>query len=76
MFRIYGKSCLMKVTTSSFNSIVESVYELPLEFKEELKTLLEHNIADVRREEIAENFKSAKRRRNPANSRSLRRYKT
>ena len=49
----------MKPSVANFNSIVESVYNLPLEFKEELKNLLEHNIADARRDEIAENLKLA-----------------
>ncbi len=40
-----------------FNTIVETVYSLPLEEKQELKNILEHNIADSRREEIASNFK-------------------
>jgi hypothetical protein len=47
--------------SSGFNSIVESVYGLPLEYKEELKSLLEHNIADARREEIASNYKAAQK---------------
>ncbi len=49
----------MKAKQNSFNNIVESIYNLPLEFKEELKTLLEHNISDIRRKEIADNFKAA-----------------
>lgn len=49
----------MKANQNNFNNIVESIYNLPLEFKEELKTLLEHNISDVRRKEIADNFKAS-----------------
>ena len=49
----------MKTKANNFNNIVESIYNLPLEFKEELKTLLEHNISDVRRKEIADNFKAS-----------------
>ena len=48
----------MKASSNSFNSIVESIYNLPLESKEELKTLLEHNISDARRKEISDNFKA------------------
>lgn len=51
----------MKTNSVAFNKIVESVYDLPLEFKEELKTLLEHNIADARRAEMVENFKAAQK---------------
>jgi len=40
-----------------FNNVVETVYNLPLEEREELKTLLDHNIADSRRNEIAVNYK-------------------
>ncbi len=49
----------MKTPVANFNDIVESVYNLPLEFKEELKDLLLHNIADTRRDEIANSYKSA-----------------
>jgi hypothetical protein len=42
---------------TGFDSIVETVYNLPLEDKLELKTLLENNIADARRNEIAANHK-------------------
>lgn len=51
----------MKNENTDFSSIVESVYNLPLEYKEELRTLLEHNISDDRREEIAKNFKAAQK---------------
>ena len=49
----------MKSTAAPFNSIVETVYNLSLEAKIELKSLLEHNIADARREEIATSYKQA-----------------
>lgn len=49
----------MKTASVDFNSIVESIYSLPLEYKEELKSLLEHNISDDRREDIMKNYKSA-----------------
>lgn len=51
----------MKIDTPDFNSIVESVYNLPLEYKEELKSLLEHNISDDRRTEIAHSYKAAQK---------------
>ena len=44
---------------TGFNNVVETVYNLPLEEREELKTLLDHNIADSRRTEIAVNYKKA-----------------
>ena len=43
-----------------FNTIVETIYNLPLDERLELKTLLEHNIAEARRDEIFVNFKKAK----------------
>ena len=49
----------MKAASSNFNSIVESVYDLPLEEKLELKSLLEHNIADSSRDEILLSYKQA-----------------
>ncbi len=51
----------MKTEAAHFNDIVESMYNLPLEYKEELKGLLEHNIADDRRKEIADNHKKTKK---------------
>ncbi len=51
----------MKTASANFNNIVESIYNLPLEYKEELKSLLEHNIADDRRNEIAHNYKAAQK---------------
>ncbi len=49
----------MKSETADFSTIVETVYNLSLEYKEELKSLLERNIADARRVEISENYKKA-----------------
>ena len=49
----------MKETHSKFNDLVEHIYRLSLEDKEELKSLLEHNISDARRKEILANYKSA-----------------
>ena len=51
----------MKSATVYFNSIVESIYNLPLEYKEELRSLLEHNIADARRSEISDNYKTSQK---------------
>ena len=42
-----------------FNAMVDSVYNLDLDEKQELKILLEHTIADSRREEIYLNYKEA-----------------
>ena len=49
----------MKTEKIQFNEIVEKIYKLPLESKQELKNLLENNIADERRAEIAKNVKLA-----------------
>ncbi len=57
-FIIFEKK-VMTSLINEFNIIVESIYKLPLEEKQELKNLLEHNIADARREEIALNYKLA-----------------
>ncbi len=51
----------MKNETANFSTVVESVYSLSLEYKEELKTLLDRNIADARRDEIAENYNKAQK---------------
>ncbi len=47
----------MITQSEQFSSIVEKIYNLPLEEKEVIKNLLEHNIADTRRNEITINFK-------------------
>jgi hypothetical protein len=49
----------MKTQAIQFNSIVDTIYNLPLEEKVELMSLLEHNIADSRRDEIVANYKKA-----------------
>jgi hypothetical protein len=43
-----------------YNEIVEKIYKLPLELKKELLNLLENNIADERRTEIAKNLELSK----------------
>ncbi len=53
------KCTVMKTQDLKFNTIVETIYALPLEDRLEIKMLLEHNIADARRDEIAENFKKS-----------------
>ncbi len=49
----------MKTDAGHFNDIVERVYNLPLEYREELRSLLDHNIADSRRDEILLSYKQA-----------------
>lgn len=49
----------MQSVTDNFSAIVEKIYNLPLDEKQELKNLLEHNIADNRRDEISLNHKKA-----------------
>ncbi len=50
----------MKTQAIQFSDLVDQIYGMPLEDKLELKNLLEHNIAEARREEIAANSKKAK----------------
>jgi hypothetical protein len=49
----------MKTQALKFTDIVETIYGLSLEDRVEIKNLLEHNIADARREEIANNFRKS-----------------
>jgi hypothetical protein len=49
----------MKTPMVNFNTIVETLYALPLDDKMEIIQLLEHNIAEARRDEIASNYKKA-----------------
>lgn len=48
---IFEKRKAMSNLNMPFNSIVETVYNLPLEDRLELKNLLEHNIAETHRNE-------------------------
>ena len=45
---------------NTFSGIVDEIYSLPLEDKQTLLNLLEHNIAEERRNEIYTNYLSAK----------------
>ena len=49
----------MRTQALQFNNIVETIYGLPLEDRLEIKNLLKHNIADSRRNEIANNYKQS-----------------
>jgi len=51
----------MKTLALRFNTILETIYGLPLEDKEKIKILLEHNIADARRNEISHNYKKSQK---------------
>ncbi len=43
----------------NFNTILEAIYNLSIEDKMEIKYLLEHNIANARRDEILLNYKNS-----------------
>ncbi|MFN5539429.1 MAG: hypothetical protein ACK481_05150 [Candidatus Melainabacteria bacterium] len=47
----------MKTQNKQFNEIVDVIYSLPVAEKLELQNLLEHNIADTRRNEIYANYR-------------------
>jgi predicted transcriptional regulator len=49
----------MKTDTMNFSNIMEAIYGLSIEDKMEIITLLEHHVADVRRDEIAKNYKKS-----------------
>ncbi|MEK7718760.1 MAG: hypothetical protein AAB347_04010 [Bacteroidota bacterium] len=49
----------MTTIAYQFKDLVEKIYDMPLEDKLELKSLLEHNISEARRNEIATNHKKA-----------------
>jgi len=49
-----------EIMENTFSGIVEDIYSLPLEDKQALLNLLEHNIAEERRIEIYANYLSAK----------------
>jgi len=49
----------MKTQDIKFDTIIDTIYSLSLEERLEIKTLLEHNIAASRRDEIAGNYKDS-----------------
>ena len=49
----------MRTQALNFNKLVQTIYDLPLEDRVEIISLLEHNIAEARRNEIAQNFKKS-----------------
>ncbi len=51
----------MNTKQIQFSEIVENIYGLPLDVKRELMNLLENNIAEERRHEIAENLRLSKK---------------
>jgi hypothetical protein len=57
---LWNKDYDMRTQAVYFNNIIEALYGLPLEDKLEIKELLEHNIADSRRNEIATNYKKSR----------------
>ena len=48
---------MMEAANLNFNTILEAIYSLSVEDRIEIKELLEHNIADSRRDEIFSNYK-------------------
>ncbi len=50
----------MNIQDNSFNSVVDTIYNLSLEEKLEIQNLLQHNIIEARRNEISSNIKKAK----------------
>jgi hypothetical protein len=51
----------MRTSCAQFKDIVDTIYELPLDERLELKNLLELNIAEARREGIALNYKKSQK---------------
>ena len=50
----------MKSEVLPFNTLVENIYSLSLEERLEIKSLLENNISETKREEILDNYKKSK----------------
>ena len=49
----------MSTHVLQFNALIEAIYSLPIEDRLEIKNLLEHNIADSRRDEILKHFQQS-----------------
>ena len=55
------KDPILRTQSAQFKDIVDSIYELPLEVRLELRNLLDLNIAEARRDEIARNYKKSQK---------------
>ena len=49
----------MATKALKYSELVDCIYNLPIEKKQELQELLAHNITELRRNEIAQNGKKA-----------------
>jgi hypothetical protein len=58
---VLEKHQIMRTRSAQFKDIVDSIYELPLEERSELKNLLELNITEARRDEITRNYKKSQK---------------
>lgn len=50
----------MTASNNRFNTLLENVYKLSIEDKEILISLIEHNIAETKRQDILSNYKISK----------------
>jgi len=50
----------MTASNNRFNTLLENVYKLSIEDKETLISLIEHNIAESKRQDILSNYKISK----------------
>lgn len=50
----------MTASNNRFNTLLENVYKLSIEDKEILISLIEHNIAESKRQDILSNYKKSK----------------
>ena len=50
----------MTASNNRFNTLLENVYKLSIEDKETLISLIEHNIAESKRQDISSNYKISK----------------
>jgi len=55
---------IMNIMENTFGGIVDEIYSLPLEDRQELLNLLGRNIAEERRNEIYNNYLSSKNEEN------------
>ena len=49
------------IQNTTFNKVIETLYKLSLDERQEINNLLQHNIADERRTEIEKNCKAAQK---------------
>lgn len=50
----------MPVQNMTYSELIEKIISLPIDFKLEIRNIIDHNIEETRRSEIEKNYKNSK----------------